>query len=102
LKERLQYGDFELWSRFWQFSDLHMLPVPLAAYRCHPQTYTSQQGHKSTEPCTRILEAGGIQKLSRINIRLRNLDADSVIVSPVIWVNQLKFSSLICSPIDGR
>jgi GT2 family glycosyltransferase len=72
LTERLQYGDFELWSRFWQFSDLYMLPVPLAAYRCHPQTYTSQQGHKSTEPCTKILEAGGIETFSPINIRLRN------------------------------
>ncbi len=48
------------------------MPVPLAAYRCHPLTYTSQQGHKSTEPCTKILEERGIRKFGPLDIRLRN------------------------------
>ena len=62
LPERRQYGDFELWSRFWRHSDLHVLPVPLAVYRYHVDSYTAEKGHTSCEPCTKIIEASGLGK----------------------------------------
>jgi hypothetical protein len=68
-----RFGDFELWSRFWSHADLHVLPVPLAVYRCHPDTYTATQGHKSTEPCTKIIEASGLGKYRPWQIRWRNM-----------------------------
>jgi glycosyltransferase involved in cell wall biosynthesis len=62
LLERKQYGDFELWSRFWRHSELNLLPIPLAAYRHHADTYTTLKGNTSTEPCTEIIEASGLGK----------------------------------------
>ncbi|MEW6303165.1 MAG: glycosyltransferase family 2 protein [Verrucomicrobiota bacterium] len=73
LCERLQHGDFELWSRFWHYADLHVLPVPLAAYRCHPETYTATRGNQALEPCTRIIESSGLGEFSPGEIRLRDL-----------------------------
>lgn len=73
LRERLQYGDFEMWSRFWQHADLHFIPVTLAAYRCHAATYTSRQGNRSLEPCTRLIEAASSDRLSPGAIRLRSV-----------------------------
>jgi glycosyltransferase involved in cell wall biosynthesis len=72
LTDRRQYGDFELWSRFWQYSELHILPVPLAAYRCHPETYTARQGKQSVEPCTQIIEASGLGKYRPWEMRWRS------------------------------
>jgi glycosyltransferase involved in cell wall biosynthesis len=60
LPERKQYGDFELWSRFWGHGDLHVLPVPLAVYRYHAEAYTAQKGDSSTEPCRKIIETTGL------------------------------------------
>lgn len=73
IPERLQYGDFELWSRFWKHADLHMLPVPLGVYRIHPQTYTAQRGNDSTGPCTALLQAAGEPALTPVQLRLRDL-----------------------------
>ncbi len=73
LQERLQYGDFELWSRFWKHADLHMVRLPLGVYRQHAATYTSVQGSKSTVPCTRLLEEAGEVRSSRSVIRLREI-----------------------------
>lgn len=75
LQERLQYGDFELWTRFWKHADLHALPMPLGVYRIHPQTYTAQRGTKSIAPCTAILDSAGIPRPSGTAIRLRALAA---------------------------
>jgi glycosyltransferase involved in cell wall biosynthesis len=72
LTERKQYGDFELWSRFWRFAELHTLPAPLAAYRCHPDTYTVQRGKDSVPGCTRIIEASGLQKYQPWEMRWRS------------------------------
>jgi hypothetical protein len=71
--ERLQYGDFELWSRFWQFADLHAVPVPLAVYRCHPQTYTARIGNQSVAPCTKIIEDTKLGRYSPLSIRVRDV-----------------------------
>lgn len=73
LTERLQYGDFELWSRFWKHADLHLVPLPLGVYREHAATYTSTRGTKSIEPCTRLLAAAGEPTLSVGAIRRREL-----------------------------
>ena len=73
LQERLQYGDFELWSRFWKHSELHLVRLPLGVYREHPATYTSVQGSKSTAPCTRLLEDAGEKRSSRSTILLREV-----------------------------
>jgi glycosyltransferase involved in cell wall biosynthesis len=73
LTERLQYGDFELWSRFWKHADLHVVPLPLGVYREHAATYTSTRGTKSIEPCTRLLAAAGEETLSLSAIRRREL-----------------------------
>lgn len=73
ITERLQYGDFELWSRFWKHADLHTLEVPLAAYRMHPATYTSRQGNRSTGPCTALIESAGEPRLSLSAIRAREM-----------------------------
>lgn len=71
LQERLQYGDFELWSRFWRHADLHLVPIPLGVYRCHPATYTSQRGNKSTGPCTELIEKAGEPTMGPGAIRWR-------------------------------
>lgn len=73
LQERLQYGDFELWSRFWKHADLHLVRLPLAVYREHSATYTSVQGSRSTVPCTALLESAGEVRSSRRAIHLREL-----------------------------
>lgn len=70
LKERLQYGDFELWTRFWQHADLHALPLPLAVYRIHQATYTSRQGDDSVPHCTRLLESAKCERLAPWKIKL--------------------------------
>ncbi len=42
LADDLHYaGDFELWTRFWQYEDLAMTPTPLAMFRFHEQQKTS-------------------------------------------------------------
>jgi hypothetical protein len=71
IKERLQYGDFELWSRFWKHSDLHSLEIPMGVYRMHPATYTSRQGEASTAPCKRLIESAAEPILSPGAIRWR-------------------------------
>lgn len=73
LQERLQYGDFELWSRFWKHADLHLVPLPLGVYREHAATYTSIRGPKSIEPCTRLLAAAGEPQMTSGAIRQRAL-----------------------------
>lgn len=73
LQERLQYGDFELWSRFWRHADLHLVQLPLGVYREHAATYTSTRGTKSLDPCTRLLASAGEQSLSCHSIRAREL-----------------------------
>ncbi len=73
LRERLQYGDFELWSRFWQLADLHVVPVPLGIYRCHPATYTSVQGNNSLAPCTKLIADAPGEKHSPGVVRGRDL-----------------------------
>ena len=72
LPERRQYGDFELWSRFWQHADLHVLPVPIAVFRYHTESFTAQRGHTSTEPCTKIIEASGLGKYRPWQIQWRD------------------------------
>jgi glycosyltransferase involved in cell wall biosynthesis len=72
LTERRQYGDFELWSRFWPHADLHVLPVPIAVFRYHTESFTAQRGHTSTEPCTKIIEATGLGKYRPWQIHWRD------------------------------
>ena len=74
MTERRQYGDFELWSRFWRNSELHVLPIPLAAYRCHPNTYTATAGTRwaSTEPCTELIEASKLGNYRPWQMRWRS------------------------------
>jgi len=72
LQERRQYGDFELWSRFWPHADLHVLPVPVAVFRYHTESFTAQRGHTSTEPCTKIIEASGLGKYRPWQIHWRD------------------------------
>ncbi len=69
LQERLQYGDFELWSRFWKHADLHTVWLPLGVYRVHPATYTSKRGVDSLPGCTRLLESAGENRLSVPRVR---------------------------------
>jgi hypothetical protein len=71
LQERLQYGDFELWTRFWRHADLHLAPLPFGIYRMHPETYTATRGAKSIAPCTRLLETAGEPFLAPAEVRRR-------------------------------
>lgn len=71
LQERLQYGDFELWSRFWKHARICLIPVPLGVYRVHPETYTSIRGNKSVEPCRKLIESAGEPRWNRAEIRAR-------------------------------
>lgn len=73
LTERLQYGDFELWSRFWQHAELHTLPLPLGVYRMHGDTYTTRKGTLSLAPCTELIKAHQNSRLSPLAVRALDL-----------------------------
>lgn len=41
LDKRLHYAlDYDLWARYWRLEDLHIVPVPLAGFRIHPDQKT--------------------------------------------------------------
>ena len=72
LTERLQYGDFELWSRFWPHAELHTVNLPLGVYRMHAATYTHQGGSRSLAPCTELLRTAAETRLGPASIRIRH------------------------------
>lgn len=55
LKPQLNMLDFELWARFWQQTDLYTVPVPLAAYRCHPATKSEREPNRNYNEVARVL-----------------------------------------------
>ena len=66
-------GDLELWTRFYQYSELVGFRVPLAAFRIHPQQLTSVQKNAYFEEASQVFDHYGIQPYSPIHAKLRRL-----------------------------
>ncbi|MBN2084369.1 MAG: glycosyltransferase [Anaerolineales bacterium] len=48
-------GDFELWSRFFEHSELCALAVPLGIFRFQPESFTARDFEGYMEVCRRVL-----------------------------------------------
>ena len=66
-------GDFELWMRFFERSNLFGVPVPLGGFRCHPDQKTRAQMDVYLKEAEKILRSRGRNVFSLIEIFLTSL-----------------------------
>jgi len=55
-------GDFELWARFYQHTDLYGVAIPLGAYRLHGDQKTTRHFADYMQEADRILQTYGGQQ----------------------------------------
>lgn len=81
-------GDFELWCRFYRETDLYLVDLPLALFRCQPEQKSNVSGAEYIAECHRVFKQhGGIvpsslqraekKKLPRLRDILRTTGAGS-------------------------
>jgi len=59
-------GDFELWARFFEYTNVYSILTPLACFRKHPQQVTESHIQEYTNEAKKAL--GKYNKISRFNL----------------------------------
>ncbi|WP_243544288.1 glycosyltransferase [Pseudodesulfovibrio tunisiensis] len=63
-------ADFELWARFFEHAQLHVVASPLAAYRVHPAQKTARSGAYEAE-AAQVLRERGWRVCGPVETRIR-------------------------------
>jgi glycosyltransferase involved in cell wall biosynthesis len=66
-------GDFELWSRFFQFATLYTVGVPLGIFRFHNESGTVREFDACMDVCRQILIRFGRRQPSQLESQVRRV-----------------------------
>lgn len=97
--DSLEYaGDFELWARFWNHTELWGVGVPLGGFRVHRSQKTALHGEEYQKEAIAVLRSHGSRPYGRFESSLRSHFLDYVphIIRPPLTRLGLTYQARIC------